>query len=122
MYGWRTTEKGLTKALALKLLFDTKPELESLASLSLDEINEKFIEAPDSKQALQDALSKYGYTYVIGIDGGEIVSIAQEEEKDEYYTDGFEEDDEFDDEDEFEDEEDFDEDFDEEDFDEGADI
>ena len=96
MYGWRTTEKGLTKALALKLLFDTKPELESLASLSLDEINEKFIEAPDSKQALQDALSKYGYTYVIGIDGGEIVSIAQEEEKDEYYTDGFEEDDEFD--------------------------
>ena len=73
------------------------PELESLASLSLDEINEKFIEAPDSKQALQNALSEYGYAYVRGIDGGEIVSIAQEEEPDdEYYTDGFEEDDEFD--------------------------
>lgn len=96
-YGWRVTEKGLNEALKLKMLFDDmRPELDSLASLSLDEINEKFIEAPDSKQALQNALSEYGYAYVRGINGGEIVSISQEEEKDEYYTDGFEEDEEFD--------------------------
>ena len=94
-YGWRVTEKGLNEALKLKVLFDDmRPELDSLASLSLDEINEKFIEAPDSKQALQNALSEYGYAYVIGINGGEIVSISQEEEIDECYTDGFEEDDE----------------------------
>ena len=49
-----------------------------------------------------NALSEYGYAYVKGINGGEIVSISQEEEKDEYYTDGFEEDDEFEIEVEFE--------------------
>ena len=97
MYGWRVTEKGLNEALKLKLLFNTKPELDALSSLSLDEINEKFIEAPDKMQALQTELLKYGYVYTRGEGGPELISVEQEEEPDdEYYTDGFEEDDEFD--------------------------